>query len=139
MKKNLLIIILVIGVGIFAFNKFSNQEVDFKKQMINSQIDSETENPNFYLNYEISERKRFLHSGYEIYFDIKNKSKHTTYKDFKVIINSIGNSGSLIKSEETVLYESLKPSEKKSFSYKTKNIDKKYKIRISSIKPLVIQ
>jgi hypothetical protein len=139
MKKNLLIIILLIIAGIFTFNYFSNREVNYKKDRINYQIDSESENPNFYLNYEISERKRLLHSGYEIYFKIENKSKHTTYKDFKVKINSIGNSGSLIKSEETILYESLKPNERKTFSYKTKGINKKYKIRIESIKPNVIQ
>lgn len=139
MKKNLLIVILVIVAGYFGYDHFSNQETTFKKDRIISQIDRELENPNSYLKYDIHERKRMLHSGYEIYIDISNKSKHTTYKDFELKINSFGNSGSLIKSEEAILYESLKPGEKKSFSYKTKGIDKKYDIKIAYVRPQIKQ
>jgi hypothetical protein len=104
--------------------------------MINYQIDSKNNNSD--LEFKISDRKRMLHNGYEIFFNIKNNSTDTVYKDFKVKISSIGNSGSFIKSEEITLYESLKPNEKKYFSFKTKELEKKYKIRIDYIKPTEI-
>jgi hypothetical protein len=139
MRKNIIIVVLVAVLGLFGYNQYQKQDINYKKEVVNSKIDMEADSPNIYINYDISYRKRLLHSGYEVYFTIVNNSKFTTYKDFNFKLKSVGNSGTLIGTEKVTLYEQIKPGKKLTTSYKTKKISKKYQIQIETLIPSIVE
>lgn len=129
MKKFVLILLVVI-VGFIVFSQIKHNQ---KYGYIDSKIELEKKYPKRNVSTEFYSRKRIFHNGYDIDIKINNKSEYTTYKNFKFKITSIGNSGTVIRSEYFTLYEKVSFLEKKVFNYKTKNIDKKYKYKIELV------
>ncbi|RLK02357.1 hypothetical protein [Tenacibaculum discolor] len=131
LKKLGIVLLLLTGLYIYDINS----ERNYKADMIYSRLSDEENRPHYYLKQDISYRKRFFHSGYEIYFKIKNISKYSTYKNLKYKVYYYSKTDVLIGTEIINIYEYIKPNKKISKSeYTTKKIKNVDRLSISLIK-----
>ncbi|SFC31146.1 hypothetical protein SAMN04489722_102172 [Algibacter lectus] len=78
---------------------------------IQFEIESEQKFPSSNIDAKGSYRKRILHSGYEINFEIINKAKFTTYKDLVIQLSYYSKTKTLLHTENMKIYEILKPNQ----------------------------
>lgn len=126
------IIITIIVTALYNYNTHLNRNT--KTNIIYSQLSNEENNPERYLNQEITYRKRIFHRGYQIYIKIKNNSKYTTYQNLKYKIDYYSKTGIKIDTEIINVYETLRPNKKINTSeYTNKKIRKVERLSINLI------